>query len=310
MTEKILSSAEAMIGNTPLLCLSRLTKKYAPSVEILAKCEFLNPAGSVKDRVAKSILDQAEREGKITPNTLLIEPTSGNTGIGLAALAAMRGYKALIVMPENMSLERIKTISAYGAEVVLTPKELGMQGAIDYAKERKSKEPNALILGQFENPANPMAHFLTTGPEIFEATDGVLDAFVAGVGTGGTVTGVGEYLKSRLPRVAVIGVEPAGSPVLTKGQKGAHGIQGIGAGFIPEVLRQEILDEVITITEEDAYHFCREMAKLEGILVGISAGAAICAAVQLASREEYQGKRIVTLLPDSGNRYLSTDLFV
>lgn len=310
MTEKILSSAEAMIGNTPLLRLSRLTEKYAPSVEILAKCEFLNPAGSVKDRVAKSILDQAEREGKITPNTLLIEPTSGNTGIGLAALAAVRGYRALIVMPENMSQERIKTISAYGAEVVLTPKELGMQGAIDYAQKRKSKEPNALILGQFENPANPMAHFSTTGPEIFDATDGVLDAFVAGVGTGGTVTGVGEYLKSRLPHVVVIGVEPANSPMLTKGQKGAHGIQGIGAGFIPEVLHREILDEVITVTEEKAYHFCREMAKLEGILVGISAGAAICAAVELASREEYQGKRIVTLLPDSGSRYLSTDLFV
>ena len=309
MAQKILSSAEEMIGGTPLLRLGRVTEKYAPSVEILAKCEFFNPAGSVKDRVAKSILGEAERQGKISPATLLIEPTSGNTGIGIAALAALRGYRALIVMPENMSLERIKTITAYGAEVVLTPKEKGMEGAIAYAKERQAKEENAFILGQFDNPANPLAHYETTGPEIYEATDGQIDAFVAGVGTGGTLTGVGRYLKERLPKISIVAVEPKDSPFLSEGTKGPHTIQGIGAGFVPKVLTQDIYDEILTVSGEEAYHFAREMAKLEGLLIGISGGAAIAAAVKLAMREEYKGKRIVTLLPDSGSRYLSTDLF-
>ena len=269
----------------------------------------MNPAGSVKDRVAKAMIDRAEREGRIQKNTVLIEPTSGNTGIAIAAIAAMRGYKAIIVMPDNMSKERIRLISAYGAEVVLTDGRLGMAGAISYAEKRKAEEDNAVILGQFDNEANPLAHFMSTGPEIFDATEGNIDGFVAGVGTGGTITGIGRYLKSKKPSVHVVAVEPSASPILSGGQKGSHGIQGIGAGFVPAVLDTKIYDEVMQITEEDAYFYAGEMAKLEGVLVGISAGAALAAAVRLAQREEWQGKRIVVLLPDSGERYLSTDLF-
>ena len=309
MSNKIAYSADALIGETPMLCLKRISEKYAKGVEILAKCEGMNPAGSVKDRVAKAMIDQAEREGRIQKNTVLIEPTSGNTGIAIAAIAAMRGYRAVIVMPDNMSKERIRLISAYGAEVVLTDGRLGMAGAIAYAKERKAEESNAVILGQFENEANPLAHFLGTGPEIFDATEGNIDGFVAGVGTGGTITGIGRYLKSKKPSVHIVAVEPAASPILSGGQKGSHGIQGIGAGFVPTVLDTEIYDEVMQITEEDAYFYAKEMAKLEGVLVGISAGAALAAAVRLAQRKEWQGKRIVVLLPDSGERYLSTDLF-
>ena len=309
MSNKIAYSADALIGETPMLCLKRISEKYAKGVEILAKCEGMNPAGSVKDRVAKAMIDQAEREGRIQKNTVLIEPTSGNTGIAIAAIAAMRGYRAVIVMPDNMSKERIRLISAYGAEVVLTDGRLGMAGAISYAEKRKAEEDNAVILGQFDNEANPLAHFLSTGPEIFDATEGNIDGFVAGVGTGGTITGIGRYLKSKKPSVHVVAVEPAASPILSGGQKGSHGIQGIGAGFVPAVLDTEIYDEVMQITEEDAYFYAKEMAKLEGVLVGISAGAALAAAVRLAQRKEWQGKRIVVLLPDSGERYLSTDLF-
>ena len=309
MSNKIAYSAGALIGETPLLCLKRISEKYAKGVEILAKCECMNPAGSVKDRVAKAMIDEAEQSGRIQKNTLLIEPTSGNTGIAIAAIAAMRGYRAVIVMPDNMSKERIRLISAYGAEVVLTDGRLGMAGAIAYAKERKAEESNAVILGQFENEANPLAHFLSTGPEIFDATEGNIDGFVAGVGTGGTITGIGRYLKSKKPSVHVVAVEPSASPILSGGEKGSHGIQGIGAGFVPAVLDTKIYDEVMQITEEDAFLYAKEMAKLEGVLVGISAGAALAAAVRLAQRKEWQGKRIVVLLPDSGERYLSTDLF-
>ena len=309
MSNKIAYSAGALIGETPLLCLKRISEKYAKGVEILAKCECMNPAGSVKDRVAKAMIDEAEQSGRIQKNTLLIEPTSGNTGIAIAAIASMRGYRAVIVMPDNMSKERIRLISAYGAEVVLTDGRLGMAGAIAYAKERKAEESNAVILGQFENEANPLAHFLSTGPEIFDATEGNIDGFVAGVGTGGTITGIGRYLKSKKPSVHVVAVEPSASPILSGGEKGSHGIQGIGAGFVPAVLDTKIYDEVMQITEEDAFLYAKEMAKLEGVLVGISAGAALAAAVRLAQRKEWQGKRIVVLLPDSGERYLSTDLF-
>ena len=307
--ERIYTSAQQLIGNTPLLRLCRLEQAEKLQAAVLAKLEMFNPAGSVKDRAALSMLDDAEKRGVLNKNTVIIEPTSGNTGIGLCAVAAVRGYRCVIVMPASMSVERRKIMAAYGAEVVLSPAEEGMSGAIRMAKELAGKYPDSLIPGQFENPANPMAHYCTTGPEIWADTDGKVDIFVAGVGTGGTVSGTGKYLKERNPGVKVVGVEPADSPVLTAGKAGKHGIQGIGAGFVPEALDPSVLDEVITVTTEEAYRFARRMGAEEGVLVGISAGAALCAAVKLAKRPEYAGKNIVVLLPDSGERYLSTDLY-
>lgn len=305
----IYSSADGIIGSTPLLELNNIKKSHGFSARLLAKIEFLNPAGSVKDRVAKNMLDCLEKEGKLTADTVIIEPTSGNTGIGLASVCAARGYKCVIVMPENMSEERKKLISAYGASLVLTPKAEGMAGAIEKAEEIKNNTPNSIVAGQFVNPANPQTHFNTTGPEIFEDTDGKVDIFVCGVGTGGTISGTGKYLKEKNPNIKVIAVEPAGSPVLSGGEKGAHGIQGIGAGFVPEILDTAVYDEVIAVTEAQAYEAAREMGKKEGVLTGISSGAALYAAILVASRKENEGKTVVVLLPDGGERYLSTDLY-
>lgn len=307
---KIYKSLTELIGGTPLLELTQFEKDYQLEATMLAKLEYFNPAGSVKDRVAKSILDDAEQSGKLKPGGTIIEPTSGNTGIGLAAVAAARGYKLIITMPETMSVERRMLMKAYGAELVLTDGKKGMSGAIEKADELHREIPGSLIAGQFTNPANPKAHFETTGPEIYEDTDGKVDIFVAGVGTGGTVSGVGKYLKSKNPDVKVVAVEPATSPVLTKGKSGAHGIQGIGAGFVPDTLDTSVYDEVIAVEDADAYKFSRAVTASDGLLVGISAGAAICAGVQLARRPENKGKTIVVLLPDSGERYLSTPLFV
>ena len=306
---KIYKSLTELIGGTPLLELTQFEKDYQLEATMLAKLEYFNPAGSVKDRVAKSILDDAEQSGKLKAGGTIIEPTSGNTGIGLAAVAAARGYKLIITMPETMSVERRMLMKAYGAELVLTDGKKGMSGAIEKANELHREIPGSLIAGQFTNPANPKAHFETTGPEIYEDTDGKVDIFVAGVGTGGTVSGVGKYLKSKNPDVKVVAVEPATSPVLTKGKSGAHGIQGIGAGFVPETLDTSVYDEVIAVEDADAYKFSRAVTASDGLLVGISAGAAICAGVQLARRPENKGKTIVVLLPDSGERYLSTPLF-
>lgn len=306
---KIYKSLTEFIGGTPLLELTQFEKDYQLEATMLAKLEYFNPAGSVKDRVAKSILDDAEQSGKLKPGGTIIEPTSGNTGIGLAAVAAARGYKLIITMPETMSVERRMLMKAYGAELVLTDGKKGMSGAIEKADELHREIPGSLIAGQFTNPANPKAHFETTGPEIYEDTDGKVDIFVAGVGTGGTVSGVGKYLKSKNPDVKVVAVEPATSPVLTKGKSGAHGIQGIGAGFVPDTLDTSVYDEVIAVEDADAYKFSRAVTASDGLLVGISAGAAICAGVQLARRPENKGKTIVVLLPDSGERYLSTPLF-
>ncbi len=306
---KIFSSADGIIGSTPLLELNNIKKAHGFSARLLAKTEFLNPAGSVKDRVAKNMLDCLEKEGKLNADTVIIEPTSGNTGIGLASVCAARGYKCVIVMPENMSEERKKLIRAYGASLVLTPKAEGMAGAIEKAEEIKNNTPNSIVAGQFVNPANPQTHFNTTGPEIYEDTDGKVDIFVCGVGTGGTVTGTGKYLKSKNPSIKVVAVEPAGSPVLSGGEKGAHGIQGIGAGFVPEILDTAVYDEVISVTEAQAYEAAREMGKKEGVLTGISSGAALYAAILVASRKENEGKTVVVLLPDGGERYLSTDLY-
>lgn len=306
---KIYKSLTELIGGTPLLELTQFEKDYQLEATMLAKLEYFNPAGSVKDRVAKSILDDAEQSGKLKPGGTIIEPTSGNTGIGLAAVAAARGYKLIITMPETMSVERRMLMKAYGAELVLTDGKKGMSGAIEKAEELHREIPGSLIAGQFTNPANPKAHFETTGPEIYEDTDGKVDIFVAGVGTGGTVSGVGKYLKSKNPDVKVVAVEPATSPVLTKGKSGAHGIQGIGAGFVPDTLDTSVYDEVIAVEDADAYKFSRALTASDGLLVGISAGAAICAGVQLARRPENKGKTIVVLLPDSGERYLSTPLF-
>ena len=306
---KIYKSLTELIGGTPLLELTQFEKDYQLEATMLAKLEYFNPAGSVKDRVAKSILDDAEQSGKLKPGGTIIEPTSGNTGIGLAAVAAARGYKLIITMPETMSVERRMLMKAYGAELVLTDGKKGMSGAIEKADELHREIPGSLIAGQFTNPANPKAHFETTGPEIYRDTDGKVDIFVAGVGTGGTVSGVGKYLKSKNPDVKVVAVEPATSPVLTKGKSGAHGIQGIGAGFVPDTLDTSVYDEVIAVEDADAYKFSRAVAASDGLLVGISAGAAICAGVQLARRPENKGKTIVVLLPDSGERYLSTPLF-
>jgi len=304
---KIYTSADQLIGHTPLLELTHVEEGLGAT--ILAKLEYFNPAGSVKDRIAKAMLDEAEKSGKLKKGAVIIEPTSGNTGIGLASVAAARGYRIIIVMPETMSVERRQLMKAYGAELVLTEGAKGMKGAIAKADELAKEIPNSFIPGQFVNPANPAAHKATTGPEIWEDTDGKVDIFVAGVGTGGTVSGVGEYLKSQNPNVKIVAVEPASSPVLTKGTAGAHKIQGIGAGFVPETLNTKIYDEVIAVENEAAFEAGREIGKKEGVLVGISSGAALWAAKELAKRPENKGKTIVALLPDTGDRYLSTALF-
>ena len=306
---KIYTSADQLIGKTPLLELVHLEKELGLEAAVLAKLEYFNPAGSVKDRVAKAMIDDAEASGKLKPGSVIIEPTSGNTGIGLASVAAARGYRIIIVMPETMSMERRQMMKAYGAELVLTEGAKGMKGAIAKAEELAAEIPNSFIPGQFVNPANPAVHRANTGPEIWEDTDGKVDIFVAGVGTGGTITGVGEYLKSQNADVKVVAVEPASSPVLSKGTAGAHKIQGIGAGFVPEVLNTGVYDEVIAVENEDAFAAGKMIGKSEGILVGISSGAALWAAIELAKRPENKGKTIVALLPDTGDRYLSTPLF-
>ena len=306
---KIYTSADQLIGKTPLLELAHLEKSEGLEAKVLGKLEYFNPAGSVKDRIAKAMIDDAERKGLLKPGSVIIEPTSGNTGIGLASVAAARGYRIIIVMPETMSVERRQLMKAYGAELVLTEGAGGMKGAIAKAEELAKEIPGSFIPGQFVNPANPTAHRETTGPEIWEDTDGKVDIFVAGVGTGGTVTGVGEYLKSRNPGVKVVAVEPADSPVLSKGTAGPHKIQGIGAGFVPQVLNTGVYDEVIPVANNDAFATGKLIGKKEGVLVGISSGAAVWAAIQLAKRPENKGKTIVALLPDTGDRYLSTPLF-
>ena len=298
-----------LIGNTPLVELTHIEKKYGLEARLLAKLEYFNPAGSVKDRIAKEMVEQAERDGKLKEGSTIIEPTSGNTGIGLAAIAAAKGYRLIIVLPETMSIERRNIIKAYGAELVLSDGSKGMKGAIAKAEELHKEIPDSFIPEQFENPANPAAHRKTTGPEIWADTDGEVDAFVAGVGTGGTITGVGEFLKSKKPDVKIVAVEPATSAVLSTGQAGAHKIQGIGAGFVPNTLNTEIYDEIIPVSNEDSFAFGKEIAKEEGVLVGISSGAALYAAIEVAKRPEFKGKTIVALLPDSGDRYYSTDLF-
>ena len=306
---KIYTSADQLIGKTPLLELTNIEKKLGLKATILAKLEYFNPAGSVKDRVAKAMIDDAEASGALKPGSVIIEPTSGNTGIGLAAVAAARGYRIIIVMPETMSVERRQLMKAYGAELVLSEGSKGMTGAIAKAEELAKEIPNSFIPGQFVNPANPKAHFETTGPEIFEDTDGKVDIFVAGVGTGGTITGTGEYLKSKNPDVKVVAVEPKDSPVLSEGKAGAHKIQGIGAGFVPDVLNTTVYDEVFPVSNEDSFETGKLLGKSEGVLVGISSGAALYAAIELAKRPENEGKTIVVLLPDTGDRYLSTPLF-
>ena len=305
----IYTSADQLIGKTPLLELTHIEKALGLKARVLAKLEYLNPAGSVKDRVAKAMIDDAEEKGLLKPGSVIIEPTSGNTGIGLAAVAAARGYRIIIVMPDTMSVERRQLMKAYGAELVLSEGTKGMKGAIAKADELAAEIPDSFIPGQFVNPANPKAHFETTGPEIYADTDGKVDIFVAGVGTGGTITGVGEYLKSRKPEIKVVAVEPATSPVLSKGTAGAHKIQGIGAGFVPKVLDTGVYDEIIPVANEDAFAVGKQIGKAEGVLVGISSGAAAWAAIELAKRPENEGKTIVVLLPDTGDRYLSTPLF-
>ncbi len=305
----IYTSADQLIGGTPLLELTHIQKELGLKARILAKLEYLNPAGSVKDRVAKAMIDDAERQGRLNAQSVIIEPTSGNTGIGLASVAAARGYRIIIVMPETMSVERRQLMKAYGAELVLTDGTKGMKGAIEEAERLEKETPGGIVMGQFVNPSNPKAHFETTGPEIYRDTEGKVDIFVAGVGTGGTLSGVGRYLKSKDPKVQIVAVEPADSPVLSKGEAGSHKIQGIGAGFVPDVLDTHIYSQVIGVENDDAFKYGRLVGKKEGILVGISSGAAVCAAVELAKREENAGKTIVTLLPDTGDRYLSTELF-
>ena len=306
---KIYTSADQLIGKTPLLELTHIEKKYGLKAKVLAKLEYFNPAGSVKDRIARKMLDDAEAAGKLTPDSVIIEPTSGNTGIGLASVAAARGYRIIIVMPETMSVERRQLMKAYGAELVLTEGARGMKGAIAKADELAKEIPNSFVPGQFVNPSNPKAHYETTGPEIFEDTDGEVDIFVAGVGTGGTITGVGEYLKDKKPGVKIVAVEPETSAVLSTGVAGAHKIQGIGAGFVPDVLDTKVYDEIIPVSNEAAFEAGKLIGKSEGVLVGISSGAAAHAAIELAKRPENEGKTIVVLLPDTGDRYLSTPLF-
>ena len=306
---KIYTSADQLIGKTPLLELTHIEKKYGLKAKVLAKLEYFNPAGSVKDRIARKMLDDAEAAGKLTPDSVIIEPTSGNTGIGLASVAAARGYRIIIVMPETMSVERRQLMKAYGAELVLTEGAKGMKGAIAKADELAKEIPNSFVPGQFVNPSNPKTHYETTGPEIFEDTDGEVDIFVAGVGTGGTITGVGEYLKDKKPGVKIVAVEPETSAVLSTGVAGAHKIQGIGAGFVPDVLDTKVYDEIIPVSNEAAFEAGKLIGKSEGVLVGISSGAAAYAAIELAKRPENEGKTIVVLLPDTGDRYLSTPLF-
>lgn len=306
---RIYTSADQLIGNTPLLELTHIEEAFGLKAHILAKLEYLNPAGSVKDRIAKAMIDDAERSGRLKPGSVIIEPTSGNTGIGLASVAAAKGYRVILVMPETMSVERRQLMKAYGAELVLTEGAKGMKGAIAKAEELAADIPNSFLPGQFVNPANPQAHRESTGPEIFRDTDGQVDIFVAGVGTGGTITGVGEYLKAQKPEVLIVAVEPAASPVLSAGTAGAHKIQGIGAGFVPDVLNTKIYDEIIPVENENAFAAGNLIGKQEGILVGISSGAAVWAAIEVAKRKENEGKTIVVLLPDTGDRYLSTPLF-
>ena len=306
---RIYTSADQLIGHTPLLELTHLEKKYGLKARLLGKLEYLNPAGSVKDRIARAMIDDAEAKGLLKPGSVIIEPTSGNTGIGLASVAAARGYRVIIVMPETMSVERRQLMKAYGAELVLTEGSKGMSGAIAKAEELAREIPGGFVPGQFVNAANPKAHFETTGPEIYEDTDGKVDYFVAGVGTGGTITGVGQYLKSRNPEVKVVAVEPKSSAVLSTGVAGAHKIQGIGAGFVPQVLDTRVYDEIIPVENDDAFALGKEMGRSEGVLVGISSGAALWAAIEIAKRPGSEGKTIVVLLPDSGDRYLSTPLF-
>ena len=306
---RIYGNVGELVGNTPLMELGNLARKEGLKARILAKLEYLNPAGSGKDRVGKAMIEAAEKEGKLKEGGVIIEPTSGNTGIGLAAVAASKGYQVILTMPETMSKERRNILKAYGAKIVLTPGEEGMAGSIKKAEELAGEIPDSIIAGQFENPVNPMAHYQTTGPEIWRDTEGAVDVFVATVGTGGTITGAGRYLKEQNPRIQVVAVEPAGSPVLSEGKSGPHGIQGIGAGFVPKVLDTEVYDQIITATEEESYAAAKKLAKAEGIQVGISSGAALEAAMKLARSEEYEGKTIVVLLPDSGDRYYSTALF-
>ena len=310
MMAKIVKSLTELIGNTPLLSLTNYNKKHAPNAEIIVKMEYFNPAGSVKDRIGKALIEDAEQKGFLKPGSVIIEPTSGNTGIGLASVAAAKGYRVILTMPETMSIERRNLLKAYGAELVLTEGAKGMKGAIAKAEELAKEIPNSFIPGQFVNPANPAIHRATTGPEIWKDTDGKVDIFVAGVGTGGTVTGVGEYLKSQNPNVKIVAVEPADSPVLSKGVAGPHRIQGIGAGFVPDTLNTKVYDEVVTVEIDNALNTVKELAKNEGLLVGISSGAAVYAATQLASRPENKGKVIVALLPDTGERYLSSPGFI
>lgn len=305
----IYTSAEQLVGKTPLLELTHIEKEFGLSARILAKLEYLNPAGSIKDRVGKAMIEAAEREGKLKEGSVIIEPTSGNTGIGLACVATAKGYRMIVVMPETMSVERRKLIAAYGAELVLTDGTKGMTGAIEKAEELQKKIPNSIVAGQFVNPENPKVHFETTGPEIYEDTDGQVDILVAGVGTGGTITGTGQYLKAKNPDVKVVAVEPKDSPVLSEGVAGAHKIQGIGAGFVPEILDTTVYDEIIKVGHEEAFEMGRLIGKKEGVLVGISSGAALYGAIEVAKKEENKGKTIVVILPDSGDRYLSTPLF-
>ncbi len=307
--ERIYRSVEQLIGNTPLLELARYGAAHDTKATLLAKLEFLNPGGSAKDRVGVAMLNDAEARGLLAPGSIIIEPTSGNTGIGLACVAAARGYRVILTMPDTMSAERRTMLQAYGAELVLTPGDLGMQGAIDKANEIAAANPGSFIAGQFTNPANPAAHYATTGPELWRDTDGKLDVFVAGVGTGGTLTGTGRYLKEQNPNIEIVAVEPAGSPLLSGGKAGPHGLQGMGANFIPEILDTDLYDKVITVTEEQAYQTGRDLARQEGVLCGISSGAVLYAATELAKRPEYAGKTIAVVLPDSGDRYFSTPMF-